>query len=98
LNDLHVQADVFRDFCTNLLSLQKQLEGIAILRSAISRELHIEIKPFGSRGHISVTGKTGYDVRTDQSHNWHSVEFGFEIEPQQLDQVVKIDWVRANSK
>ena len=97
-NDLHILAGDFRQFCSSLISLQKNLKGSATLTSVHPEELFIEIKPFGSLGHFSVLGKFGYHISTSHSSNWHSVEFGFEIEPQQLDMAVKAEWVKKYSK
>lgn len=94
LNDLHVLAVDFKNFCKDLLSLQATLKGSAELNSVIPNELHIKIQPLDSLGHISVTGKTGYQIHTQHSCNWHSVEFGFEVDPQELDKVAKVEWVK----
>jgi len=97
-NDLHVVGSEIRQFCSDLIQLHKTLKGHASLKSVSPDELNIEIQPYGSLGHMSVRGKCGYHVQTSKHLNWHSVEFGFEFEPQQLDSAVKVDWVRKFAK
>ena len=93
-NDLHFLDADFRQFCSGLLKLQKTLKGEAILRSVSPGELEIRVEPFDALGHMSVKGKIGYHIFTSHSSNWHSVEFGFEIDPQQLDGVARVGWVQ----
>jgi len=92
-NDLHIDAEEFKKFCADIFQLQKTLKGKAVLNSISPDELHIEIKPDGGSGHMSVRGKCGYHIHTDRQMNWHSIEFGFEFEPQQLDKAIKVDWI-----
>ena len=91
--DLHVIAEEFKQFCKDLCSLQQSLKGKAELNSISPDELKITIQPFNSLGHMTVSGTVGQHISTSQSMNWHSVNFGFEIDPQQLDKAVKVDWV-----
>jgi len=93
-NDLHVLAGVFKKFCTDILELQKTLKGKAVLESVSPGELSIEIQPDGDLGHMVVHGRCGYHVQTARHANWHSVEFGFEFDPQQLDKAIKVGWVK----
>jgi hypothetical protein len=46
-----------------------------------------------SRGHIAVSGKTGYLIQHESGGFWHSVEFGFEFDPSQLASATKLAWV-----
>lgn len=93
-NDVYVLDSEFRQFCSNLLKLQETLKGQAVLSSVSPGELEIRLEPFDALGHISVIGKLGYHMFTRHSSNWHSVEFGFEFDPQQLDGAARVDWVR----
>lgn len=92
-NDLHISAGEFKQFCRYILSLQRTLKGQAVLNSVFPDELNIVIKPHDTQGHISIIGKCGYHIHTSYGCNWHSVEFGFEVEPQQLDKAVRVEWV-----
>ncbi|HKE43707.1 MAG TPA: hypothetical protein VKB41_04125 [Steroidobacteraceae bacterium] len=92
-NDLHVASQDFKRFCGELVALQKSLKGEARLVSAVEGELDIRIAPADSRGHIAVTGNTGYNVQAADNSYWHSVHFGFQVEPGALDAAVKVPWV-----
>jgi len=93
VNDLHILSSVFQQFCRDILELQKTLKGKAVLESIHPGELMITVEPYDNLGHISVAGVCGYHVSTAHGSNWHSVQFGFEIDPQQLDKAVKAEWV-----
>jgi len=93
-NDLHVFSEEFKSFCKGLVNLQKNLKGKVELKSISPDEMDITIQPFDALGHISVKGKLGYHIYTKHSSNWHSVEFGFEVDPQELDKIIKVDWVQ----
>ena len=88
-NDLHVEGKDFRNFCRGLVKLQSTLSGKAVLRSVDPRELEITFESYGSLGHISVKGRLGYYVDTGRALNWHAVEFGFEVDPQNIDEAVR---------
>ena len=89
-NDMHISSSVFQRFCSGFINLQKNLKGKAELKSISPNELDIIVEPDGSLGHIAVRGKCGYHVQTSRHSNWHSIEFGFEFEPQQLDRALKV--------
>lgn len=93
-SDSYILNAQLRKFCMELAELQRTLKGKAVLTSLVPEELLLTIEPFGSRGHLSVVGKFGYSASTTMGDNWHGVEFGFEIEPQQLDKAVRVSWVR----
>lgn len=93
-NDLHVGASDFRTFCSQLLSVQRTLKGEARLLGVNPEQLDIRIAPANSRGYFAVTGFTGYDVPVTEGERWHAVQFGFVIDPSQLDAAVHVPWVR----
>jgi len=93
-NDLHVIGEEFKKFCSDILELQKTLKGRAVLQSVSPCELNIVIEPDGGLGHMALHGQCGYHIQTARHTNWHSIEFGFEIEPQQLDLAIKVDWIK----
>ena len=95
--DLHVSGDNFKKFCSDLLALQSNLRGEAQLTAVDPTELNVCIRPFDKLGHISVSGKLGNQIYTDHAMNWHSVEFGFEVDPQQLDLAIKVAWVQEHA-
>ena len=97
-NDLHVFGSAFREFCRDLLALQRTLKGRARLISARSpEELDITFQPADALGHIRISGHTGYEVQADHGLNWHAVHFGFQVDPSSLDQVTSNEWVRQHA-
>ena len=93
-SDAHIENNEFKEFCKNLLILQNSLKGKTKLCSMSPDEIDIEIKPSDKLGHMSVSGKIGRHIFTSSNGtNWHCVQFEFEIEPQQLDKAIKIEWV-----
>jgi hypothetical protein len=97
-NDLHVEANEFSRFCSHVLEIQRTLKGEARMRAVNSSELLLHIHPFGSLGHFSVVGSTGYRVQMAHTSYWHAVHFGFQIDPSQLDNAVKVPWVSQYGK
>lgn len=93
-NDLHVFGPEFRAFCAALRSLEQSLRGEALLESMSPNELKLRFRCANGRGHIAIEGTTGYWVGFGESQFWHSVTFGFIVEPQQLTQAVAVPWVR----
>jgi len=91
--EAHIISQDFKAFCKSLLELQLSLKGEVSLNSVSPNEIEIKIKPNDNLGHMSVSGSIGQHVFTSNESNWHSVQFGFEIEPQQLDKAIKIEWV-----
>jgi hypothetical protein len=96
-NDLHVVAAEFRAFCASLVTLQRTLKGEARLTSVMPNELDIVVAPADALGHIVVKGHTGYDVQMAHTSYWHSVHFGFQVEPTQLDAAAKVPWVTEHA-
>lgn len=95
-NDLWVQYRSFRSFCAALADLERNRHGEAILESASPDELKIRVHSVDSCGHMAVEGLTGYDVQREHSRFRHTVQFGFEFEPSQLLENLKVDWVKRN--
>lgn len=95
-SDAHVVCQEFKHFCKSLLNLQTSLKGKAEFNSITPNEIKVEIKPSDKLGHMSVSGEIGRYVFTSNNSNWHCVQFEFEIEPQQLDKAVKVDWVNEH--
>ncbi|SUS05878.1 conserved hypothetical protein [uncultured Defluviicoccus sp.] len=96
-NDLYVLSSDFRVFCSSLLSLQRSLQGEARLTAVMPEELDIVVAPADRLGHIQVKGCTGYHVLVAHTSYWHSVHFGFQVEPTQLDAAVKVPWVTEHA-
>ena len=92
-NDLHILGDEFKMFCANLLAVQQSLKGECHISSISPNELDVKIRPADSLGHFEVLGETGYHVISDHQAYWHSVSFGFQIEPSQLDRAIRVPWV-----
>jgi hypothetical protein len=91
--DLYILEEEFRGFCKSFVDLQKTLKGEATLKSISPNELELVIKPYDALGHFSVAGKIGHHFYTTYGYNWHSVEFGFEINPSELDKGIRTDWI-----
>lgn len=92
-NDLWVLSASLRVFCRALVALEASRQGVAELESVSPDELHIKVRSITSRGHIAVSGKTGYSVQHEGGGFWHAVEFGFEFDPSQLASAIKLPWV-----
>ena len=92
-NDLWIFGTDMAKFCSALVRLERELRGSASVESVSPDELQLKVSSVTSRGHLAVQGKTGYEVRRENSVHWHSVSFGFEIEPSQLSEAVRLPWV-----
>ena len=92
-NDLWVSAESLRGFCRELVVLEASRRGAAELESVSPDELRLKIRSVTSRGHIAVSGKTGYLIQHESGGFWHSVEFGFEFDPSQLASAAVLPWV-----
>ena len=89
-NDLWVQAEEFRRFCAELVKLEKERKGEATLKSISPGELYLKVYAIDSLGHIAISGNTGYEIDNIE----HNVTFGFQIEPNALEKMVRASWVR----
>lgn len=97
-NDLFIIGPAFVDFCRDVITAQQTLKSEAVLAAVPhDDELKVIIRPLGSLGRYEVVGNTGYHVPDENgaSSYWHNVQFGFEIEPGQLDIAARIPWVQA---
>ena len=92
-NDLWVSAEGLRGFCRALVALEASRRGTAELESISPDELRLKVHSVTSRGHVAVSGKTGYLIQHESGGFWHSVEFGFEFDPSQLASATKLSWV-----
>ena len=45
---------------------------------------------------MGILGTTGYSIKNENSRFNHSVSFGFEFDPSQLVEAIKVDWVKRN--
>ncbi len=93
-NDLWVQSEVMRQFARDLLALERSLKGEARLESMSPNELSVKLRSVSTRGNVAICGSLGYEVRRENCTFWHSVSFGFEFEPSQLSQAIRLGWVR----
>jgi hypothetical protein len=97
-NDLWVFAKSLECFCKELISLENNRAGNAELESISPNELHIKVHSINSRGHMAISGKTGYLIPQENKSFWHNIEFGFEFDPSQLVLATKIWWVAKHKK
>ncbi|MDX2220568.1 MAG: hypothetical protein SF172_16235 [Burkholderiales bacterium] len=94
-NDLWVDGEALRSFVVQLADLNQSLKGKATLQSMSPGELELTIQSVSSRGHLAVSGSTGYQVLGENSSWWHSVTFGFEFEQSQLQEAIKRSWLNS---
>lgn len=93
-NDLWMLADQMRKFASALVALERHLRGEAKLEYVSPNELSLKVFSVLSRGNLAIQESTGYEVVHENRSFWHSVSFGFEIEPSQLSHTVHLPWVR----
>jgi hypothetical protein len=80
-------------FCKSLVSLNDLLRGEASLDSLSPNELSVKLASVNSRGYLGVSGQIGKHFFTENSDYWHSVSFGFEFEPAQLQAAIRVPWI-----
>jgi hypothetical protein len=80
-------------FCDSLVSLNNTLKGEALLESEFPKEFSVKLASVNSRGYLGVSGEFGHLFFNENSNYWHSVSFGFEFEPAQLQYVMQVPWV-----
>lgn len=93
-NDLWLLGADFQRFCTELVELEATRKGEAKIESVSPGELELTVGSIDSLGHLAVWGKTGYHV-LGTSDYYHSVEFGFEFDPSQLQRAVRNETIRS---
>ena len=92
-NDLWVLAASLHSFGRDLIALERDRRGDAVLESISPDELKLRIRSVDRRGHMAIEGSTGYHVHRAGSQIWHAVHFGFEFDPSQLVVAVKEEWI-----
>ena len=81
-------------FCKALISLNNTLKGNASLESISPEELSLIIAPVNLRGYLGVSGLIGHHFYSENTDHWHSVNFGFEFEPSQLQLAIQAPWIK----
>ena len=71
-------------------------KGEAVFESLSPGELHLQIFSIDSVGHMGIRGTTGFQVFKGTDLFPHSVTFGFEFDPSQLERAAKVDWIILN--
>ena len=97
-NEVWVLAASFKAFCRSLVDLERDRAGEAVLEALSPDECRIVVRSVDSRGHMAVGGATGYAVQMENCLVWHSVTFGFEFDPSQLIEAVKVDWLLRDAE
>lgn len=97
-NDLWVDARALRKFCSDLLRLAAKRQGAAKIEGMSPNEMEIVIRSIDHSGHMVVEGMTGYEVQRERGTRRHSVSFGFEFDPSQLNEVERLPWVKQNAQ
>jgi len=95
-NDLWVSYRELRNFCSGLINLEKKRKGETVLESLSPGELHLQIFSIDSLGHMGIRGTTGFQVFGGTDSFPHSVTFGFEFDPSQLEKAAKVEWIKIN--
>lgn len=96
-NDLWVSQESLCGFCRDLVKLEKQRKGKSLLESMSPGELSLQIFSIDSLGHMGVRGTTGFKVYNGKDLFPHSVTFGFEFDPSQLEKAANTNWVQLNA-
>lgn len=81
------------NFCKSLVSLNDLLRGEASLDSLSPNELSVKLAAVNLRGYLGVSGQIGNHFFTENSDYWHSMSFGFEFEPAQLQAAIRTPWI-----
>jgi hypothetical protein len=89
-----VSAKSFKEFCSNLIALEKNRFGEAALKSMSQDELDLKIFSIDSLGHIGIKGLIGHNIFSENISFHHCIKFGFEFDPSQLITAVKESWVK----
>jgi hypothetical protein len=97
-NAFWVSARAFKEFCANLIALEKNRLGEATLESISKDELELKIFSVDSLGHIGIKGLIGHNIFSENISFHHCVKFGFEFDPSQLITAVKERWVKENGR
>lgn len=93
-NDLWLHQEAIALFARQLAELDRSLKGEAKLSSISPNELELLVRAVSSKGHVAVSGATGYWVQSENAEFWHSVSFGFEFEQVQLSEALRGSWLR----
>ena len=97
-NHLWVEARSLRKFCRDLLRLAKERQGSAKMEGMGPDEMEIVVvRSIDALGHMIVEGTTGRKVQGERGLRLHSITFGFEFDPSQLNEVERVPWVVHNA-
>lgn len=92
-NEVWIQREEAEGFYRAMALLEESLQGQVTLTSMSPGELTLNVLSVSRRGHIAVSGSTGYIVRTENAEFSHSVAFGFEFELTQLTTALRESWI-----
>jgi hypothetical protein len=95
-SEVWVLKEEISRFARAVTELNQSLCGRAVLRSVSPGELQIEVLSVTSRGNLAAQGSVGHHVYEEERMYWHSVSFGFEFEPRELEAAVAESWVESN--
>ena len=98
-NELWVLNEEFDSFVQDLSELEEKRKGEAVLTSISPNELDLKVYSVTNRGHIAISGKTGFRVFDQDESFQHSLEFGFQFDASQLLEVLKeLNGMKQNQK
>ena len=97
-NDLWVDSRTLRRFCRDILDLATRRQGSATIEGMSPNELAIKVRSIDRSGHMVVEGSTEYEVQRERGTRRHSITFGIEFDPSQLNEVERVPWIRQNAE
>ena len=97
-NDMWVDARSLRKFCSDIIQLATKRQGSARIEGMSPNRMDITVRSIDHTGHMIVEGTTGRDVRRERGPRRHSMTFGIEFDPSQLNDVERVTWVRQNAE
>ena len=97
-NDLWVDSRSLQKFCRDIIELATKRQGSATIEGISPNELEITVRSIDRSGHMVVEGFTGYEVQRERGTRRHSITFGIEFDPSQLNEVERVPWVKQNAE
>lgn len=88
-NQVWVSQSVMQGFGRALLELEKNRQGEAHLASISPGELFLKVYAYSGLGQLAIEGETRHLV-TGPVNFYHSVKFGFVLEPEHLVKMSKL--------
>jgi len=91
--DLWVSRESLKAFASQLAGLDNTRRGQASLTSMSPDQFEMSVRAVTSIGHVAVEGKLSRRCRSENATFIHAVSFGFEIDPGQLSEGLRVSWL-----